>query len=113
MNWSIRGGIMKGLACLTRWIICLLLFCNLSAGFAHAFLFEIVPVDRAAIEKMTDKKLVDMYIDVLVELEAVNVFYQNTGIAPKEYGKYKALLRFRTDLFIEMQKRELKIPIIK
>ncbi len=82
-------------------------------GHAQGFLFEIQPLAEDAIKTLSDEKLMDTYIDVMVELEAVDTFYDTAGLTPKEYKKYKALLRFRTDLLLEIQKRELKIPQIK
>lgn len=89
------------------------MFVCLAAGSSQAFLFEIKPLNQSAIVTMNDAKLMDTYIDVMIELEAVNTFYRNAGFTPKEYGKYKTLLRFRTDLLIEIQKRKLDIPRIQ
>jgi len=88
-----------------------LLFATL--GHAQGFLFEVQPLAQDAIKALPNEKLMDTYIDVMVELEAVDTFYDTAGLTPKEYKKYKALLRFRTDLLLEIQKRELKIPQIK
>lgn len=96
-----------------KWLVLLAAFLILSTGIAQAFLFQIKPLDKAAIAKLTDEQLLDVYIDVMIELEAVNTFYNNAGIAPKEYEKYKTLLRLRTDLLIEIQKREIEVPRIK
>jgi len=98
---------------LKKVLMLVLLFCSFSAGLAHAFLFEITPIDRAAIQKLTDENLIDAYINVMIELEAVNSFYNNAGFKPKEYEQYKALLRFRTDLLMEMQRRGIEAPKIK
>ncbi len=89
-----------------------LFFCLFSVA-AQAFLFEIVLADRAVIAQWKDEELIDTYIDVMIELEAANKFFSNTGLKPKEYKKYKMLLRYRTDLLIEIQKRELILPKIQ
>jgi len=80
---------------------------------AQAFLFEITTATPQAIAKLSDEKLIDTYITVRIELEAADKFFSNTGMKPKEYEKYKALLRYRTDLVIEIHKRELEAPEIK
>ena len=90
-------------------VFSLLFFCFFSVA-AQAFLFEIVFSDKAVVAQWKDEKLIDMYIDAMIELEAANKFFSNTGMKPKEYKKYKRLLRYRTDLLIEIQARELMIP---
>jgi len=104
---------MKQAAHVRRGIVLALLIFSLNAGLAQAFLFEITPLKKEAVLKLTDEKLIETYIDVMIELEAVDSFYNNTGFAPREYAKYKALLRFRTDLLMEIEKRELEVPRIK
>lgn len=98
---------------LKKSIIFSLLFFCLSGVTAQAFLFDITIQDKKAIHQLSDEKLVDTYIDAMIELEAADKFFSNTGLKPKEYAKYKKLLRFRTDLIREFQKRELEIPKIK
>jgi len=85
----------------------------LGTGTARAFLFELTPLSAQAIAKLPDDQLIDTYINVMIELEASDKFFSNTGMKPKEYENYKTLLRYRTDLLIEMQKRKLEIPEIK
>lgn len=80
---------------------------------AQAFLFEITTATPQSIAKLSDGQLIETYINVMIELEAADKFFSNTGMKPKEYEKYKALLRYRTDLVIEIHKRELEVPKIK
>lgn len=108
-----KGEIMLKQNLLKKSVIFSLLFFCLSGASAQAFLFEITVQDKAAIKKLSDEKLVDTYIDAMIELEASDKFYSNTGLKPKEYAKYKKLLRFRTDLILEFQRREFEPPKIK
>ena len=81
-------------------------------SLCFAFLYELPIQDKEAISKLSNDKLIDTYIDVMVEFQAVNAFYQNAGFTPKEYKQYKTFLRYRIDLIREMQKRKLEIPKI-
>ncbi|MFP4473586.1 MAG: hypothetical protein ACLFPX_06960 [Candidatus Omnitrophota bacterium] len=91
-------------------VICCVLLVTTAAW---AFLFSIPVMDREAISKLSDEKLLDQYIDVMIEIEAAQTFYSVAGLNPKEYEKLKKHLRFRTDLLLEMQEREIEIPQIK
>ena len=82
-------------------------------GISQAFLYDINILPRTAIEKLTDKALLDAYIDAMIELEAAQTFHQTSGFTKaEEYEKFKALLRYRTDLILEIKKRELELPQI-
>lgn len=94
-------------------VVSVLLCTCLVLSTAQAFVFDLSPVNKEAVAKFTDRKLTDTYIDVMIELEAAGKFFSNTGMKPKEYKKYKELLRYRTDLMIEIQKRELEVPETK
>jgi len=91
---------------------CLLCLCLTQGAALAAFPFDLHPASKSAVEKMSDQELLDAYVEAVVELQAVDVFYKNAGITPKEFFNYKKLLRYRADLIIEMEKRELKIPQI-
>ncbi len=75
-----------------------------------AFLYQISILDKAAISKLSDGKLEDAYIDVIVELQVSALFHQTSGFTPNEYNKHKNLLRYQIYLMQEMQKRKLDIP---
>lgn len=77
---------------------------------ASAFLFQVEILDKAAISKMTDEQLLEVYIDAVVEVEAVKTFYARGGLVPREYTKLKELLRFKILLIQEIHKRGLEIP---
>lgn len=59
---------------------------------------------------LSDDKLTDAYMDVLVELEASRVFHATSGFTPKEYKRYKSLLKYRMQLLVETHRRKLEVP---
>ena len=79
-----------------------------SAG--AALVYDMEPLDRAAISQLSDDKLTETYIDLQVELEASMTFSRRAGFNQAEYLKFKKLLRFRYDLYAEIIKRELPVP---
>jgi len=92
------------------WTI-IILIC--SSWVAQAFMYNVNILDAAGIEKLSDEELLNKYIDVMIELEAIETFHQTSGFRDQqEYNKFKGLLRFRTDLLMEMRKREMEIPRI-
>ena len=75
-----------------------------------AYLPNITILDKEAIAGLTDDKLIDAYIDVVVELQANEAFHKTSGFSPKEYESYKELLRYRILLLREIDKRKLEAP---
>ncbi len=60
---------------------------------------------------LSDDKLVDAYIDAAVEIEATKTFHVTSGFTPKEYKRYKALLKYRVQLLFEARRRKLDVPL--
>lgn len=95
-----------------------LLFVLLSACFTNTplasaeggFLYETAVANEESIAGMTDKKLLDTYIDVLVDLEASTTFSRTAGFNQKDYYKFKDLIRYRVRLLSEIQNRKLPVP---
>ena len=79
-------------------------------AFAQGFLFSIEPLDKAGIAKLSDEQLVDTYIDVLAEVEALKTFYAKGGLVPKEYTKFKDMVRYKIRLVQEITKRKIDVP---
>jgi len=76
-----------------------------------AFMYDNLKIrTRAEISRLSDEELTETYIEAQVEYQAANTFHQRAGVTPKDYDKFKALLRYRADLLIELQKRKLEIP---
>ncbi len=82
-------------------------------AMAAGFLFSVEILDRADIAKLNDQKLIDTYIDAMIEIEAAQIFYNKAGLTPKEHETYKEMLRFRTNLILEFEKRKIEVPRIK
>jgi hypothetical protein len=67
-------------------------------------------LEKPAIVKLTDDQLIDVYENTLVEIQASQSFHTTSGFSPKEYKDYKALLKFRLLLLVEIHARNLEIP---
>jgi hypothetical protein len=96
---------------LTRTIFAfVVVFCALSFHPALAFMDEFKVLEQSEITKLNDTQLIDTYIEVIVELEAVKTFHTTSGFKPKEYDSYKDLLRYRIRLLMEFHKRGIEAP---
>ena len=71
---------------------------------------DVVILDKPAITKLSDEQLIDSYENTLVEIQASQSFHTTSGFSPKEYKDYKALLKFRLLLLVEVHSRNLEIP---
>ncbi len=89
-------------------LLCALIIC--ASAFAQSFLFSIEPLDKAGIVKLSDEQLIDTYINVLVEVEALKTFYAKGGLIPKEYAKFKETIKYKILLVQEINKRKLEVP---
>ena len=65
------------------------------------------------ITKLHDKDLLDAYVNTSVEIEALKSFHSTSGYMPKEYAKFKDLLRYRIWLLNEIKKRKLEAPVVQ
>lgn len=89
-------------------LIGVLLFAFLSLG--AAFALEVPILEKKEITALSDEKLVDTYLDVLVEIEAVRTFHVTSGFTPKDYRNFRSLLRYRLLLIMELAKRNVELP---
>lgn len=89
-------------------LVCSLMICT--SAFAQSFLFSITPLDKAGIAKLSDEQLIETYVDVLVEVEALRTFYAKGGLVPKEYAKFKETIKYKIYLVQEINKRKLEVP---
>jgi hypothetical protein len=71
---------------------------------------DVTILDKSAITRLTDDQLTDTYMDTIVELKAEDEFHATSGFSPKEYKDYKALLKFRLMLLVEIHSRNLELP---
>lgn len=87
-------------------------FC-LSSSQSFAYMSEIKILESKDIVKLTDAALSSNYLEVIIEIEASNVFHRIIVFSPREYQQYKDLLRYRYELKNELQARQLDIPAIE
>ena len=62
------------------------------------------------ITALTHHQLIETYVDVLTELEAIKTFHTTSGFKPQEYKQYKDVIRFRYNLLFEIYRRKIDIP---
>ncbi len=85
--------------------------CLLCAVPSQAFMEEdIVILNKEDIAKLIDEKLIDAYIDTIVELEASKSFHTTVRYTPQEYATYKKIMRYRVYLLMEINRRGLELP---
>jgi len=82
----------------------------LSVSNSFAFLYQLKVLSKSEISRLSDDKLLDAYIDALVEVEASATFHQTSGFKPSDYEKYKKLIRYRILLKQEINKRDIQEP---
>ena len=71
---------------------------------------DVTILDQSGITKLTDAQLIDTYEDTLVAIDASRSFHTTSGFSPKEYKDFKALLKFRILLLVEIHARNLELP---
>jgi len=81
-----------------------------SAAVAQGFLYSVPILDQEAVQSLSDEKLLEVYVDVLVDLEASTTFSRTAGFNKNEYMKFKELIHFRVRLFNEIKRRRLEVP---
>jgi len=86
-------------------------FC-LSASNSFAYLADIKIYDKKDIPKISDDILTASYLDVMIEIDAINLYHRTAGFTPREYQQYKDLLRSLYDLKSELHRRQLDIPVV-
>lgn len=91
-------------------IVAVLLSVVASTTVFAAFTSNVTILEKADMVKLNDEKLVDAYEDVLVELEAVRAFHATSGFSPKQYDDFRALLKYRLQLIVEIHARNIEIP---
>ena len=79
----------------------------------YAFKPKVNILTEKEIAALPNEKLLDTYVDILVELEALRSFHNTAGFMPKDYEEFKKVLRFRILLIQEIRKRDLEPPIVE
>jgi hypothetical protein len=91
-------------------IACLLIVLLLAPSAMASFSSDVVVIDKKEIAKLTDDQLMDQYLNTVVEVEANKAFHSTSGFSPQDYKDYKALIKFRLLLLMEIHSRNLEIP---
>ena len=76
------------------------------AGYAA----NLAILEKKDIAKLTDEELTNTYMDALVEVQARKDFFNRFGFAGKDLDDYKAMLKYRLTLLMEIHSRNLDIP---
>lgn len=87
-----------------------LILLSVTPSFA-AFTNNVTILEKSDIGKLSDAKLIDAYQDVLVEIEATRTFHLTAGFSTKQYDEYRALLKYRLQLLMEIHSRNIEIPM--
>ncbi|MBF0511814.1 MAG: hypothetical protein HQL13_05740 [Candidatus Omnitrophica bacterium] len=95
---------------LRNFFICCILCLLVSPGAFAEYPLDVSILDKPAITRLTDEQLIDTYENTIVEIEANRSFHSTSGFSPKEYKDYKALLKFRLLLLVEIHSRNLELP---
>lgn len=67
-------------------------------------------LEKKDIAKLSDDELTNAYMDSLVEVQARKDFFNRFGFAGKDLDDYKAVLKYRLILLMEIHSRNLDIP---
>ena len=86
------------------------IFLNGAVFAATGFESDIKIKNEEEITGLSDKTLLDTYVNVVVEIEAVKSLHETAGFMPDEFKAFKELIRYRVLLIQEMKKRKLDIP---
>ena len=93
-----------------KFVLLMMLFLFLTPLSRAEYPSDVTVLDKSAISKLSDDQLIDTYENTLVEIQADSSFHTTSGFSPKEYKDYKALLKFRLLLLVEIHSRNLEIP---
>ena len=95
---------------LKKFLLAMIMVLFLTPLSMAAYPSDVTILDKPAIVKLNNDQLVDIYEKTLVEIEANRSFHATSGFSPKEFRDYKALLRFRLLLLVEIHNRSLDLP---
>ncbi len=86
-----------------------LLIAPLTGAWA-AYTSNFVILEKKDIDNLTDEKLTSVYMDTLVEAQVRKDFFNHFGFVGKDLEDYKAVLKYRLALLLEIHSRNLDIP---
>ena len=85
------------------------LFMPLSGAWA-AYTSTLTIMDKKDIAKLTDEQLTETYMDALVDVDTRKDFFNHFGLSGKDLDDYKAAMKYRLLLLMEIHGRNLDIP---
>ncbi len=80
--------------------------CIVWAGYTS----NVTILDKKDMISLTDEKLTDVYIDTVVDVQARKDFFNRFGLVGKDLDDYKAVMKYRLLLLMEIHSRNLDIP---
>lgn len=93
-----------------KFVLAAMMFLFLTPLSLAEYPSDVTILDKPSIVKLSDDQLIDVYENTLVEIEASRSFHATSGFSPKEYKDFKALLKFRLMLLVEIHNRNLELP---
>ncbi|MBF0489449.1 MAG: hypothetical protein HQL15_02365 [Candidatus Omnitrophica bacterium] len=91
-------------------ILSLALLCVPLSGAWASYTSTLTVLEKKDIAKLTDEQLTDAYMNALVDVEARKDFFNRFGLVGKDLDDYKAVLKYRLVLLMEIHGRNLDIP---
>lgn len=91
-------------------VLALMMFILLTSLSRAEYPSDVTILDKPTIVKLSDDQLIDTYENTIVEIDANRSFHATSGFSPKEYKDFKALLKFRLMLLVEIHSRNLELP---
>lgn len=87
----------------------MMLMLPLSAAQA-AYTSDVKILEKKEIAKLTDEQLTDTYMDAIVDVEARKGFFNRFGFTGRDLEDYRAVMKYRLLLLMEIHSRNLDIP---
>lgn len=91
-------------------ILSMAFICLPLSGVWAAYTSTLVILDKKDISKLTDEQLLNTYMDTVVDVQARKDFFWHFGLAGKDLDEYKAAMKYRLLLLMEIHSRNLDIP---
>ncbi len=94
-------------------LACALLMVGFFSVKSFAYLSNIPILDKKDYVKLSDESLAKVYLDVIIEVDAIFASHVVQVFSPKEYQQYKDFLHYKYELKNELIRRQLEVPSIK
>lgn len=75
-----------------------------------AYTSDVKILEKKEIAKLTDEQLTDTYMDAIVDVEARKGFFNRFGFTGRDLEDYRAVMKYRLLLLMEIHSRNLDIP---